>query len=151
LFRRVFRPLFLTVAVAAGVGVAWPAAAADPALDVREEADRIMNLTAERFAAHPHVAPFDWSTDGCTASLPGYGETFRQPCMQHDFGYRNYGGRGELKLDPTERTRAWIDQRFLEEMNRVCDRPATPDKRDCKDNATAMWVGVTLFGGAFFY
>lgn len=151
MFRRVFRPLFLTIAVAAGVGVTAAGAAADPALDVREEADRIMNLTAEEFAAHEHVSPFDWSTDGCTASLPGYGETFKQPCMQHDFGYRNYGGQGKLKLSPTEETRAWIDKRFLQEMNRVCDEPAIADEKDCRNNATAMWVGVTIFGGAFFY
>lgn len=81
------------------------AAPADPAL--REKADRIMNLTYRQFASTPHIPPFNWTTDGCSVpggSLP-YRKVFRPACVQHDFGYRNYGARHELKLDPTRETK----------------------------------------------
>jgi hypothetical protein len=150
LFRRSIRHLFLTAALATSLAVAAPIAGAAPATDVRGDADRIMNLTAAQFAKHEQVAPFDWSTDGCTGSTPGYGELFRQPCTQHDFGYRNYGGQGELKLSPTEETRDWIDQRFLEEMKRVCGQQSAEEQETCVANANVMYGAVALFGGIFF-
>ncbi|MDI6411516.1 phospholipase A2 [Streptomyces albus] len=129
------------------------AAPADPAL--REKADRIMNLTYRQFASTPHIPPFNWTTDGCSVpggSLP-YRKVFRPACVQHDFGYRNYGARHELKLDPTRETKNWIDGRFRTEMRRICDDTYTGARknRECRNAAEVYYLGVQLGGDASFF
>ncbi|MDI3388244.1 phospholipase A2 [Streptomyces sp. B-S-A8] len=129
-------------------------APASPAL-VRA-ADRIMALPVERFVTVEHVAPFDWSTDGC--SVPGeavpYKKLFTPACTQHDFGYRNYGSRaGTLALDPTPARKAAIDARFLEEMRRICDRerPGPIRHTACYGAARTYYDAVRIAGDPAFY
>ncbi|SER90668.1 phospholipase A2 [Streptomyces qinglanensis] len=126
---------------------------ADPA--VRAEADRLMELTYRQFAVARHTPPFDWTTDGCsvpTGLLP-YSEVFRPACVQHDFGYRNYGGNHALKLDPTRATKNWIDSRFRTEMRRICDdRYSTAGRRrNCRRAADTYYAGVRIGGDKAFF
>jgi hypothetical protein len=81
-------------------------------------------MTYDQFAvfSRVHLKPFDWSTDGCSGpkfTQHVYKDLFDKPCRLHDFGYRNYG-RG-LHLGRNETTRAWIDLRFKQEMDRRCN------------------------------
>jgi hypothetical protein len=102
----------------------------EPPVNLRAEADSIMNLHYKAFHDYRrdyHPGPFNWSSDGCSGpSWPVvkqvrgvYRTLFNQPCEQHDFGYRNYGGR--LGLGRDQGTRAWIDGRFYTEMKRLCN------------------------------
>ncbi|MDQ3790293.1 MAG: phospholipase [Actinomycetota bacterium] len=136
--------------VVAAVAALSTSATTANAMDVRADADRIMNLTYVDFANHPRVAPFDWSTDGCT----GIGESFAPACVQHDFGYRNYGNQGALKLSPTEETRAWLDERFWHEMRRLCfdtHGPSGGATNGCLGAARVVYDGVRAFGGSSFF
>ncbi|MGA5407541.1 phospholipase A2 [Streptomyces lavendulocolor] len=149
----VLLPMPVPVPVPVSVPGAATAPAADPA--VRREADRIMHLTYREFARTPRVQPFDWTTDGCSVPVgyAPYSQVFRPACVQHDFGYRNYGARGALRLSPTRETKNWIDNRFRTEMERVCqDTYATPlAGLNCMNAARAYHVAVSLGGdGAFF-
>ncbi|MEV3987382.1 phospholipase A2 [Streptomyces sp. NPDC049837] len=144
------------VVATAGTGVAadtGPAAVAEPT--VREQADRIMNLTYREFARTPRVEPFNWSTDGCSVptGYAPYSEVFRPACVQHDFGYRNYGANHELRLSPTRETKNWIDRRFRTEMERVCqDTYLTPLRHlNCVNAAQAYYLAVSVGGDQAFF
>ncbi|MFG7943922.1 phospholipase A2 [Streptomyces cacaoi] len=130
-----------TAVAASAPGTAAPA---DPA--VRTAADRIMNLTYQEFATTEHVAPFNWTNDGCSVPLKftPYKEVFRPACNLHDFGYRNYGGGHELKLSPVRETKNWIDGRFLTEMKRICDDryPLPVGHTACQVAARAYYEAV---------
>lgn len=137
------------LAAAAVLALGSPVAPAAAAPTVLQTADRIMGLSYDAFGEHPRTAPFDWSTDGCTAVPEPLAGRFRDACVQHDFGYRNYGSRGTLRLDPSDARRARIDRRFREEMRRVCaDRHDGSDT--CLAQADLLYRGVVLFGGASF-
>ncbi|MFM9368174.1 phospholipase A2 [Streptomyces sp. Da 82-17] len=119
-------------------------------------ADRIMALPVERFMEVERKPPFNWTTDGC--SVPGgmapYMKLFTPACTLHDFGYRNYGSRaGTLSLDPTPARRKAVDDRFLEEMRRTCDRKRpTPLRRAaCYGAAHTYYDAVRIGGGRAFY
>ncbi|GAA4894196.1 phospholipase A2 [Streptomyces coeruleoprunus] len=121
---------------------------AEPTL--REQADHIMNLTYREFAVTPHIPPFNWTNDGCSVptGLAPYSEVFRPACVQHDFGYRNYGGKWELKLSPTRETKNWIDGRFRTEMRRICDDTYRfPVAHLNCVNAAEMYHTAVQFGG----
>lgn len=94
---------------------------------------------------------FDWTDDGCSGRNEAYGigfavsntyrDLFNGPCQQHDFGYRNLGT--SLQLDRSEDTRAWIDGRFLAEMNRLCDTTRSGAGRlTCRATARTVWTVV---------
>jgi hypothetical protein len=139
-------------AVCAGlVSTAAPAGHAAPA-DVEGRARQIMGLTYAEFARTPHEAPFEWSSDGCSA--PVYDPDMTPACVQHDFGYRNFGNHYALKLSPTRETKNWIDARFGEEMDRICtDKYAgLPDVwEECHNHATVMLTAVQQFGDSSFF
>ncbi|MEV0322761.1 phospholipase A2 [Streptomyces sp. NPDC050658] len=131
-------------------GTAAPSAAAD----VRAEADRIMGLSRWDFVNHPHDPPFDWTNDGCTWWPDG---VFFEACAQHDFGYRNYGNHGAtgLSLSPTEATKAWIDERFLNQMRFACNEnhpEGSTQRQWCLGEANVMYDGLRagLADGAFY-
>ncbi|MGI5478954.1 phospholipase A2 [Streptomyces lavendofoliae] len=130
-----------------------PLPVADPA--VRAEADRIMNLTYRGFARTPHVEPFNWTTDGCSVPVgfAPYSQVFRPACVQHDFGYRNYGAHHELRLSPTRETKNWIDGRFRTEMERICQDTYVSHLAglNCANAARAYYVAVSLGGDAAFF
>ncbi|MEU3353435.1 phospholipase A2 [Streptomyces sp. NPDC037389] len=119
---------------------------------VRERADFLMARTYREFPAYArrHEKPFDWDTDGCSPPTPrSWAKVFHDACVIHDFGYRNYGGGG-LRLDPVEPRRERIDDRFLEEMLRICrDRPDV--LANCAGTARTMHQAVRQYGGSAFY
>lgn len=152
----------VTLAAAAAFGgpLAGTAGAAPPnpqAADasLRRQADRIMNLTYQEFARTRHVAPFDWTTDGCSvpAGLTRFDKVFRPACVQHDFGYRNYGSAHELKLSPTRKTKNWIDGRFRTEMQRLCDATykSSPQHENCLKAKDTFYFAVNNFGDKAFF
>jgi len=99
---------------------------------------------AFQFAKTTAPPPFDWSTDGCTATPPAWAATFDGPCQQHDFGYRNMGHG--LRLRPTEAARLAVDRRLLTELRRVCgERFAAIEELRCRVRARAMYTAVRLF------
>lgn len=96
---------------------------------------------------------FDWSTDGCSvlpaiilapAVIIAAKQLFNRACQLHDFGYRNFG-KGPT-LGRTEGQRRLIDNRFLEEMNRICDNPflaaALGTPVSCRAIAAGFYTGV---------
>ncbi|MGE4426218.1 MAG: phospholipase A2 [Solirubrobacteraceae bacterium] len=148
--RSFVRPLIVAITLAIPAAVA-PSAGASTSLVQR--ADAAMRSDASSFVARrTFSAPFDWSQDGCSNPLPiNANDLFRVPCMQHDFGYRNYGARGRLRLDPSSDRRRWIDDRFLGEMRGVCDRRYGGARRTaCRGVARAYWAGVRTFGSRAF-
>lgn len=101
---------------------------------------------------------FDWTDDGCSPSwVPEeiYRSLFDGPCKQHDFGYRNFGNG--LQLGRNDDARAWIDARFLSEMQRLCNDNFSRawqivNKGACLEMAKVVYGGVrTPFGRAAFY
>jgi hypothetical protein len=146
--------LALTVlgAVTALVLGSGPAEAAT----VRQRADELMKLSYQDFVHHKKVKPFDWSNDGCSSPIPGdpYRAVFHDACLQHDFGYRNYGGQGRLKLEPTRKMKDWIDQNFKGETHRICnDRYATQflPRDACYGASEAYYLAVHTFGDSSFF
>ncbi|GAA2282393.1 hypothetical protein GCM10010145_61280 [Streptomyces ruber] len=133
----------LAVAVAAALG---PGAAPVSAETPLQRADRLMTMGYAEFARQPHAAPFDWETDGCTGLDVARQATFRQACVQHDFGYGNYGPSSTLRLDPTDTRRAWIDKRFYQEMRQICTDQHGSDGQ-CMADAETIYGGVRLLGG----
>lgn len=120
--------LVVALVVTLGMGVSASSAAAmrvpppgGGGGSLRQEAIAMMSLPYKQFGwlrAHDRVAPFDWSSDGCSWTPPAWANLFRPACLLHDFGYRNFGNR--LRLQRTEPRRAWIDGRFYTEMKRIC-------------------------------
>ncbi|MEV0048979.1 phospholipase A2 [Saccharopolyspora shandongensis] len=119
---------------------------------VIDEAQRIMRLDNGSFMREPKNPPFDWSTDGCSAPIPGsegWNIVFFNACAQHDFGYRNFGGRGALKLDPTPTAKHAIDLRFHEEMKKLCT--AHSNNPVCFGVAQTYFDAVRQFGDSSFF
>jgi hypothetical protein len=144
----------LSTALIALVAFAAPAAQAD----TKGLADAIMRMDYNTFVQYAGIQappPFDWSTDGCSSPTPAsLRRLFSRPCELHDFGYRNYGHG--LRLGANEDVRAWIDGRFLEEMQRLC-RDSFPrwwqqaNKATCFTQASGIWSAVRNFGREAFY
>ncbi|MBF6326958.1 phospholipase A2 [Nocardia transvalensis] len=117
--------------------------------DLRAVADNYMNMSADDFANAAKDPRFDWSTDGCSGPTE---PIFANACLQHDFGYRNYGNHGALKLSPTAETKEWIDGQFLEQMRNACGDKYPPDVvGSCIDNAQYAWQAVHSAGGGSFF
>lgn len=140
------RPLVpVLVAALLALGTADPARGEDTR-GLRARATQLLSLDHHAFLAEKAAAPppFDWSTDGCTATPPTWAATFDGPCQQHDFGYRNLGHG--LRLRATNAARAWVDRRLLAELRRVCaERFAALAATRCRIRARAMYVAVRLF------
>lgn len=121
--------------------------------DLPARATYFMNLSYDDFARAPREEPFEWSTDGCSHPLAD--PDMRPACVQHDFGYRNFGNHYALKLEPTRRRKDWIDSRFHIEMVRICDdkyKPELPEAwATCNDHASVMFTAVSLFGDSSFF
>ncbi len=98
--------------------------------------------------------PFDYSSDGCTSTPGGLKQIFDQPCQFHDFGYRNFGNGLRLGRDDT--TRRWIDDRFFEEMKRLCgdENPGwnyQGNRTVCNYQAEVIYGRVLGFGRDAFF
>jgi hypothetical protein len=122
--------------------------------DTKSRAIEIMNLSYGAFLTtkRRHEAPFNWSSDGCSFTPTLWALEQNGPCQLHDFGYANFGryadvGMG-LGLDPTESRRAWIDQRFLDEMRRNCRQHWWYSS--CPGGIEVMYRAVRIAGGRWF-
>lgn len=108
----------------------------------RRSLQHFINFRAWHHTEHPE---FNWSSDNCSVPYPWesisalYMDTFQSSCVRHDFGYRNYGKKSFLKLNPTEEGRKSIDDRFYRDMKDVA--AAAPDAalRD------SLYVGASAF------
>lgn len=85
----------------------------------------------------------DWGDDGCSKS-PDYpaGFNFLHSCMRHDFGYSNFKTQGRF----TESNRKRLDDNFLADLNRECDKQGFFQKVACKTTAVVYHTAVRSFG-----
>lgn len=100
--------------------------------------------------AKPIDKTLDWSNDEC--SMPGYdfqgtmeawAGAFRNACIRHDFGYRNYGKNyyaKNLALRPSNDQKLVIDKRFYADMKRTCS--GSGDSGSCNSTAKSFYVAV---------
>lgn len=108
----------------------------------RRSLQHFINFRAWHHTEYPGL---NWSSDNCSVPYPLenistlYMDTFQSSCVRHDFGYRNYGKKSALKLNPTEEGRNSIDDRFHRDMKDVA--AAAPDAalRD------SLYVGASAF------
>lgn len=125
-------------------------------------AREIMNMSYQEFARLPHEGPFEWSNDGCSSPMPAdpYREYFQPACVQHDFGYRNFGGHYGKGYGTDRRTKNWIDAHFRDEMQRICDSrpdvpnptPGAPSSRVyCYNGLTSYYYAVRDRGDSSYF
>jgi hypothetical protein len=110
--------------------------------------DRYLAADLDEFLAY-RVSPdrdprLDYSTDFCSAPLVGStggSFDFSEPCLRHDFGYRNYDRLGLFR----QRKDA-VDERFLADMRDHCvSRPSSEHDR-CLGWARAFHAAVHHLG-----
>ena len=140
---------FLTVVSPA---IAGPSAATDWAYVSRMSFSlSLPAFSAARATGDPR---FDWSTDGCSAPLigdTGRSFNFREPCVRHDFGYRNLNllesryGSGRTYWNATNRKR--VDQQFLTDMKAHCRSRSLPLRPTCQSWANIFFHAVRIAGG----
>ncbi|KAL0632118.1 hypothetical protein Q9L58_009018 [Maublancomyces gigas] len=85
-----------------------------------------------------------WRDDGCSKSedFPA-GFNFLHSCMRHDFGYRNYKAQGRF----TEANRKRLDDNFLADLNRECDKQSFFPGLACKATAKLYHKAVRKLAG----
>ncbi|MFH8615134.1 phospholipase [Streptomyces sp. NPDC017979] len=85
---------------------------------------------------------FDWSTDHCSNSPDNpFGFPFKNSCIRHDFGYRNYKKAGSFTAN-----KARLDSAFHADMKRVCARYSGATKGTCDGTAWTYYQAVVRFG-----
>lgn len=101
-----------------------------------------------------HDAELIWASDGCTIPEELSAEqkrrlrefNFTNPCLRHDFGYRNYRNQGRMN----EANRKRIDDRFAVDMRGVCDKiPDAARKQRCIDMGVLYYAAVRRFGDRY--
>lgn len=88
----------------------------------------------------------NWTTDGCSAPIVGESGrsfNFRNACIRHDFGYRNYKTRGMFTAD--SRTR--IDEQFRQDLDILCAPKVRTFKVRCIAWAEIFFAAVRAAGG----
>lgn len=81
-----------------------------------------------------------WTDDGCSAPSNPYNDDFLNPCLRHDFSFRNFGS--VKRLSPTEPTRLKINQQFLSDMHVVCSGKSNAAKRAACRGAASTFFKV---------
>jgi Prokaryotic phospholipase A2 len=123
--------------------------------DLHRQANRAMGMTYREFARYKNRIvqwPLNWNTNGCNVVRGWPKRFFDKACEQHDFGYRNYGKY--MRFGRNDRTRRWIDERFVDEMYRTCDDhyvDGLPRWKSCIDAADSLWAGVRTGARSHFY
>jgi hypothetical protein len=124
----------------------------------------IFNLPLSVFLAERRsrpIPPFDWREDGCSAkvtmmgitiSYPIYARLFRDACIRHDFGYKNYGKKF---YNHTINQRYYIDFIFFRDMVDLCaiNFPGIRNsaaRNYCNSQALIFYLGVRNLGGKHF-
>ena len=88
----------------------------------------------------------NWTTDGCSAPIVGESGrsfNFRDACIRHDFGYRNYMARGMFTAD----SRMRIDEQFRRDLDTLCAPKVRTFKVRCAAWAEIFYTAVRLAGG----
>lgn len=103
----------------------------------------------------PSPSIYDWREDGC--SVPWYAElhtlimqrVFKNACIRHDFGYKNYGKK---YYRHTDSQRLKIDNQFKSDMVHICNTtPGLPVTiAVCLSSANVFYIGVRMGGGKHF-
>lgn len=85
----------------------------------------------------------NWSTDKCSNS-PDKGPwfDFTNPCIRHDFGYRNYKKYNIF----TGSNKAFIDSKFLQDMLDECSTRSIITRPACQGTARVYYDAVSRFG-----
>lgn len=122
---------------------------------IRIQADGYMNLPLETFQSMKRLSPppFDWTSDGCSfGEISGpFRDSFNRACDRHDFGYRNYGGGGRLRLENTEARRTRIDDRLRDDLNGICRRDHSGlTETPCLALAQAIYAAARSQGRSWF-
>lgn len=92
-----------------------------------------------------------WTTDGCSGPTPPEVDAlFADPCLRHDFGYRNF--LNGPAIDPTGQRRLAIDNQFLVDLRATCVTAGQPQVNwlgvmmPCERAALLMYNAVRAFG-----
>ncbi len=144
--------------VAAAIGGAFAAQAdgaePDPSppqtpwAEDRATVDRLIAGDLDEFLAYRRSAErdpgLDYSTDLCSAPLVGSSGAsfdFTEPCLRHDFGYRNYDALGLF-----EESKDAVDGRFLADMRASCSARPPADHTRCYAWARVFYEAVHRLG-----
>lgn len=119
--------------------------------DIATIDDVIFNLDLDTFIRQRSLLrrtypQLDWTTDGCSAPLVGESGrsfNFRNACIRHDFGYRNYKARGLFTTD--SRTR--LDGQFRRDLDTLCAPKVRTFKVRCVAWAEIFFTAVRAAGG----
>ncbi|WP_345041694.1 phospholipase [Streptomyces sannanensis] len=85
---------------------------------------------------------FDWSTDYCTTSPDNpFGFPFKNSCVRHDFGYRNYKAAGTFSTNKVR-----LDDAFYADLKRVCSAYTGVKKSSCDGTAWTYYQAVRNLG-----
>ncbi len=115
--------------------------------------DYLFQASIQQFLMHKRERANDellnWSDDGCSVpqawkDYPG-GFNFRDSCLRHDFGYRNYKAQNRL----TEANRLRIDKQFKDDLNRECKKSRgvwAARGVECRQYANTYYKAVRRFG-----
>jgi Flp pilus assembly pilin Flp len=84
----------------------------------------------------------DYSTDECSAPVLGNSPfNFKDACLRHDFGYRNY-----KKLGVFKEMKSTVDKRFLQDMKDHCAEQSVWKRPACYGMAYTYYNAVKAFG-----
>ena len=164
----------LSLLVAVSSFLTAPLSNPDPIRDSKRLETLVFSTTLRDFVAlsqrHPEADNwFDWSTDSCSAPFVGSsGRTFdfTEPCLRHDFAYRNFKLMDQRYSCPrrlpqqvcepgtsnhgkwwNSKIRLRIDSRFRTDMLNHCASRSLLDYLPCKAWATVFYKGVRTAGG----
>ena len=148
--------LGLSMLVAATSVLAANPAPSDPASNsIADEASTIAHLmfdldlktfSRQYLSIRRTNTALDWTTDGCSAPVVGESGrsfNFRNACIRHDFGYRNYKAHGLLSTE----SRLRLDEQFRQDMYTLCGPKIRTFKVRCAAWAEIFYAAVRAGGG----
>ncbi len=106
----------------------------------------LVTFMRQRSSLRRTYPQLDWTTDGCSAPLVGESGrsfNFRNACIRHDFGYRNYKARGLFNTD----TRTRLDGQFRRDLDALCAPKVRTFKVRCVAWAEIFFAAVRAAGG----
>ena len=83
-------------------------------------------MSLQRVRSTKQEKPLNWMNNGCSG--PTYGDvdsTFREACLRHDFGARNFGPHGH-GLDPSGDRLDKVNVTFEQDMKESCKKKGNP-------------------------
>lgn len=146
--------LGILVAITAGLSVSGPALETIPNQipnEIETINSVIFELDLHTFIrqrpklrrSYPHL---NWTSDGCSAPIVGESGrsfNFRNACIRHDFGYRNYKSRELFTAD----SRLRLDEQFRQDLHTLCAPKLRTFKIRCAAWAEIFYAAVRSAGG----